>query len=216
VAVPLAFGTRHLVPLVPDFLAVHPEMRLDLELGDAFVDLVRDRFDLVVRIRRPADSSLTARRLATVHRVLCAAPAYLARRGTPRRPKDLAAHDCLIYAGSDAPEIWRFADGTSVRVRGPLRSNDGDALRVAALAGVGIVYLPTFLVGDDLVAGRLSRVLPAELDASLCLHALFGPRARLAPKVRAFLDFLDMRLCRKPPWDVFLDAGPPRRAARTT
>lgn len=207
VSAPVSFGTRHLAPLLPAFLAERPEMRVDLQLGDAFVDLIRDRFDLVVRIREPEDSSLVARKLATIRRVAVAAPAYLRERAAPKTPAALREHACLVYTGSESPELWRFGRA-GVRVRGRLRSNDGDVLREAALAGAGVAFLPTFLVGEDIARGRLVHLLPAYVDERLRLHALHARREGMAPKVRAFLDFLDARLCRQPPWDGFLARRP--------
>jgi DNA-binding transcriptional LysR family regulator len=206
---PLAFGVREAVPEVAEFAALHPGLTVDIGLTDRFIDLVDEGWDVALRIGRLRDSGLIARRLAPIRTVLCAAPAYLAAHGTPRTLADLAAHNCLGYtlptpANADR---WRFGrDGEhDVAVAGTFRANNGDALRAAALAGIGLMYQPTFLVSEDLRAGRL---VPVVLDAPLfqfaAAYAVHAPGRHVPAKVRRFIDFLAARWAGEPPWDVGL------------
>jgi len=156
------------------------------------------------------DSSLIARKLAPCRFILCAAPAYVARRGAPAAPADLAHHVCLRYAHQNSHDSWRLdgPDGEhSIRVTGPFRANNGDALRIAALAGFGIIYAPMFLVADDLRAGRLEVVLDGYSSDS-GVHAIYPQTRLLSAKARAFVEFLAQRLGAEPSWD-----GDPEPAA---
>lgn len=198
VAAPMSFGIGHLAPLLPAFLEAYPEIELDLALNDRFVDLIDEGFDLAVRIGRLADSSLIVRRLAPLRRVLCASPAYLAAHGIPATPDDLAAQDCLGYSNMAPNEEWSFIhpeDGRPwpVRIKPRLRVNNGDALRLAALGGIGFGLLPTFIVGPDLAAGTLVPLLAPYLRQDGAIQAVYPPARHLSPKVRVFVDFLVAR-----------------------
>ena len=200
---PVTFGFLHLGPLVPAFLAAHPAVRLELVLNDRVVDLLAEGFDLAVRIGRLADSSLIARRLATTGFVCAAAPAYLARAGTPREPGDLAQHNCLRYSYRPQPEGWSFSrDGEeiTVRVGGNLDANNGDALRAAARAGLGIVYLPDFIAAADIAGGALVRLLAGWETPQLPIHAVFPPQRHPSAKLRAYVDFLAAHFGRGVDW----------------
>ena len=204
--VPVPFGLLQVAPLLAAFSVRYPRVRLDVGFNDRIVDLVEEGWDLAVRIGTLRDSTLVARRLAPCRTAVCAAPAYLAARGTPRRVADLPGHDCLGYTLSDrmGADRWSFGvDGSAVAaVSGTLRTNNGNALRVAALAGMGLAYLPTFLVADDVRAGRLVAVVldhPA-MDAGH-VHAVFRPDRQLPAKSRAMIDYLAARFGDDPPWD---------------
>jgi molybdate transport repressor ModE-like protein len=206
VSLPASFGRQYISPLVPQFLARHPRLRLHIDLTDQTRDLVSEGFDLAIRIGALTDSSLVARRLAPNRRVLCASPDYLQRRGTPQAPEDLAAHDCLLLVGSrHANDTWtlrgRAGKDVTVRVRGRLESNLGEVLRDAALAGLGIALHSTWHVCDDLRAGRLQIVLPDHRPADGGIYALMPQRRLALPRARAFADFLAERFGRTPPWD---------------
>jgi DNA-binding transcriptional LysR family regulator len=208
---PMSFGLQHVVPALPKFLGRYPEIDVDLALNDRYVDLVEEGYDVGVRIGRLADSSLIARRLARSRRLAVAAPAYLRRRGSPTHPSDLRRHDCLTYAyQAERAGQWRFrgADGAvRVEVGGRLRANNGDALREAVLAGMGIALLPTFIAGDDLRAGRLVELLPGWREESEGeVHAVYPAMRNLSPKVRVFVDFLVDRFGDPPYWDEGLTA----------
>jgi len=207
VSAPLSFAILHLKPVVTAFLAANPEVSLSLTLGDRFVDLIDEGFDLAIRIAQPESSSLIARKIAPARRVLCAAPKYLAQHGRPRTPADLARHRFLPYATGPAArhEDWRLngPDGEHViRVTGPLASNNGDMLHCAASDGLGIALLPTFIVGPDLQTGVLEVVLPDYTPAELGIYAVYPPNRQLAAKVRAFIDLLAAHFGPRPHWDL--------------
>ena len=210
-ALPDAFARLHIMPHVPELLARYPDLRLDLQLSDVRVDIISVGADAAIRIGPMLDSALIARKLAPHRRVLCASPAYLAARPPPRKPDDLVQHACLIYSLQPSHN-WYFRDSdgaeTAVPVRGPLRADDSEPLRAAALAGLGLVLLPTWLVGDDLRAGRLERVLPA-WQAMIAtqpsgIYGLYPPHRAVPSKVRVFLDFLQRKFGRTPYWETGL------------
>jgi DNA-binding transcriptional LysR family regulator len=201
---PLSFGIRHVAPAVAPFLAAHPNLTLELDLSDRFVDLVEEGYDLALRIGVLPDSSLIARRLVPVKRLLCAAPSYLDKHGTPQTPADLAAHACLTYRHDRRSGPWlleRGGERLQLNVAGPLAANNGDVLLAAAEAGAGIVDLPTFYTCDALRDGRLRAVLPDWSPPKLALHAVYPPNRHLSLKVRTFIDYLAARLGPEPYWD---------------
>jgi DNA-binding transcriptional LysR family regulator len=201
-----SFGRQYLSPLLPEFLDRHPNVRLSVDLSDLMQDVVNSGFDLAIRIGALVDSNLVARRIATNRRMLCASPAYLAKRGTPASAEDLAAHECLLLTGAQGrQDVWRMIDHNgrelSVRVSGRFESNYGEVLRDAAIAGLGIALHSTWHVVDDLRAGRLKPVLPQYRIADSGIWALM-PQRRLVPlRVRAFVDFLAEKLGDPPPWE---------------
>lgn len=198
---PVSFGIREIAPLMPEMLRKYPLLSLDLGLNDRHVDLVEEGWDLAIRIGTLADSTLVARRLAPCPMVVCASPSYLAARGTPRRIADLAAHDCLGYTLSRTigADTWSFGGATraSIAVNGTMRANNGDALVLAAVAGMGIVYQPAFLVTREIQSGLL---VPLELDHPPLqlggIYALYPADRRPPAKVRIAIDFLAERLSR--------------------
>lgn len=211
---PMSFGFLHLAAAIPAFHARYPEITVEATMNDRFVDLVEEGFDLAIRIASLKDSSLVARRLAPSHAVLCAAPGYLQRRGRPQRPEDLRGHDCLLYANHPNPREWQLLSPQGVqkvRVDGPLIANNGDVLCRAALGGMGIARLPTFIVGDHLRDGALEVVLPRFPQASEGIHAVFPHSRNLSVKVRVFVDFLVDTFGPAPYWDRGLEGllGPP-------
>ena len=202
---PMSFGIRHLVPAMPDFMARHPELEIDMSLNDRFVDLVEEGYDVAVRIGELSDSSLIARRLAPARRMVCGAPAYFERHGVPETPADLAGHNCLGYSLLAAPGDWHFTGpgrAQTVRTSGNFHANNGDALRAAALAGLGVVVQPTFIVGADVAGGALVRVLADYTPRESTMHAVFPHNRHLSAKVRVFVDFLVDRFAPEPDWDV--------------
>lgn len=197
-AAPLAFGLRHIAPIVTDMAALHPGLELDVSYSDKFVDLIEERFDAAIRIGNLRDSSLVARRLAPARSVIVASPDYLDRKGRPKVPRDLSEHECLEYFGRMASE-WRFRDGErwlTVRVKGRLRSDNGDAILLWAVAGLGVANLPGFLVADAIEAGRLEVLLPSFPGPEYAIHVLRPPGAYVPGKVRLLIDFLVERLGR--------------------
>jgi len=206
VTLPAAFGRQYISPLMPEFLARHPRLRLSIDLSDAMLDLVAEGYDLGLRIGTLDDSSLIARRLADNRRVLCASPDYLERRGAPGTPADLEQHDCLLMVGAKGPrDRWTLIspDGseTTIRVRGPFESNMGEVVRDAVLAGLGISLHSTWHVCDDLKAGRLKAVLPDYRIPDSAIYAVMPQRRLMLPRVRAFIDFIVAQFGDVPPWD---------------
>lgn len=203
---PMSFGIRHIAPALPAFLERYPELCVDLVLNDRVVDLVEEGFDVGVRIGALADSSLVARRLAPARRVVCAAPAYLARAGRPQQPEDLRGHDCISYAYLPSGNQWRFRHTEHgerrIKISGRLKGNNGDALIAAAVGGVGLTLTPTFLVSEELRRGALEVVL-ADWEAypEIGINAVFPASRNLSLKVRVFVDFLAGRFGERPPWD---------------
>lgn len=200
-----SFGRQHVSPLLPDFMALYPGVRLHIHLSDQLVDLVQEGFDLAIRIGALDDSGLVARRIASNQRVLCASPAFLQRHGTPGTPADLARLDCLLLFGRHGRQTnWQLQgpDGAwhEVAVSGPLESNLGELLRDAAVAGQGIATHSLWHVADDLADGRLVRVLPEYQLRDTGIHAVMPERRYIPPRVRVFVDFLAARLAGRPPW----------------
>lgn len=204
VNVPVTFGILHLAPLWPRFRSQHPQVSLDVTLSDRTVDLVEEGYDVAVRVSRLPDSSLVSRTLAGTRIVLCAAPAYLRRRGRPRAPQDLARHDLIAYSYWSSRDEWRFrgpGGEVAVKTEPVMRTNNGDTCRAAALAGQGIVLQPSFLVGPDLAEGRLVELMPGWQAGELGIHAVYPSRRHMLPKTRALVDFLAQAL-RQPAWAV--------------
>ncbi len=202
---PLSFGLRQVMPALADFAHAYPALTIDIALTDRFVDLIDEGWDVAIRLGILRDSSLIARALAPIYMALCAAPAYLAAHGRPTKLADLAHHNCLGYTLPTPAHAARWflgADGTiAVPVRGTLMANNGDALREAAVAGHGLIYQPTFIVADDIRAGRLiALTLDQPLPRLGSAHAVY-PGGRTPPaKVRTLIDFLARRW-RDAPWD---------------
>ncbi len=210
---PTAFGRRHVLPLVADLQRRHPDLSVEATLTDATVDLVASGADVAVRIGAMPDSTLVARRLAPQRRVLCAAPALLDRIERVAAPSDLAARPCLTLALQPTDKWYcRSAAGSAeVAVAGRFNSNDSEALRDAALGGLGIALLPTWLVGPDIAAGALRRLLP-DWEADIApgperaISAVYTARRLVSPKVRVFIDALVAHVGTPPSWDAFAEA----------
>ena len=207
-SVPFSFSLRHLPPVIADFMAAHPKLEIDLVLNDRFVDIVDEGFDVAIRIGELVDSSLKARRLAPVRRVLAASPAFLDRVGRPETPEDLNGDWCLRYSiGGDTLELEREGNpgeiAAQVRTSGALRANNGDMIREAMLRDTGIASLPTFIIGEDLKSGALERVLPGWCARTIAMYAVYPPGKALSAKVRLLIDFLAERFGPIPPWDAF-------------
>jgi DNA-binding transcriptional LysR family regulator len=218
VSLPVAFARLHVAPIVADFLRAYPEIELELVMTDQIVNLVEDRIDVAIRLGSLDSSSLVARRLAPHRRIVCATPDYLAEYGEPRVPGDLARHNCLTFSYASGDRIWRFERAgktEQVRVRGSVRANNSETLREVALQGLGLLFMPTWLIGEDISAGRFRAVLPEwtpqvgkgginQSDAGI--HAIFLADHRKSPKLRAFVDFLETRFGSPPYWDRHVPA----------
>ncbi|MBS1155183.1 MAG: LysR family transcriptional regulator [Proteobacteria bacterium] len=201
----VAFGTLHVAPALPGFMAQYPDLSVDLTISDRFVDLVEEGYDLALRITAEPGPNLVARKLAPIRRKICASPAYLASRGTPQTPRDLEHHNCLDYTYMSTGGHWRLSgpDGDiAVPVSGTLRMNDDEALSQAVLGGVGLALLPTFIVGKELQAGKLLEVLPGYVPVERFLYAVHLPNRHLPLKTRAFIEYLLALFGAEPYWDL--------------
>ena len=202
---PMSFGMMYLSSAIASFMQKYTDLKVELTLNDRFIDPLEEGVDVTIRIGELEDSSLIARRISSTALMLVASPAYLTAHGEPKTPKDLASHRALIYGHSTSTQRWKLADGgnvITVPVNGCLASNNGDVLRDAAIAGIGIARLPLFLVCDQIRAGSLRGVLPAYAPGDLDIHALYAPNRYLAAKTRVFIDFLVDRFGKIPPWEI--------------
>lgn len=192
VTAPVSFGTEALMPALSDYLERYPQVSIDLVLSDRVADLLEEGFEAAIRVGPVPDSALIARPLAPYRLMICASPAYLARRGTPARPDELSQHECLSFSPSAAAH-WRLEDQEHicrVPVSGRLQVNQGQALRVAALQGMGIVLQPAILLEDDVRAGRLVQLFPHHQLATRPMSILYLPDRYRSPKLRSFVDFV--------------------------
>jgi DNA-binding transcriptional LysR family regulator len=208
---PMSFGIRCLGPIVDAFLLQNPQVSVELTLDDKVIDLVDQGYDVAIRVRSLSDSSLTARRLATARMALCAAPAYLEKRGEPAAPQDLSDHDCLIYDYLARQNVWSFArDGerADIRVSGRLHSNNGDVLVQGAVDGLGIMLAPTFIAHEALRSGALRPILCDWRAIEPGLFAVMPPGRVDVLKVRAFVEHLAKAIGKEPYWDRDLPLGP--------
>ncbi len=209
---PMSFGQLHLGPVLSDFLERFSGVHVDMTMTDRRIDIVEEGYDIAIRVGALADSSLVARTLASSRRVVCAAPAYLARHGEPHIPADLSGHNCLRHVSMRGAEEWPFSGPEreiTVRVAGSLTVNNGDMLRLAALAGSGLALLPTFIVGPDLAAGQLRAVLRQYESPPHPISALYAAGRPVAAKVRAFIDHLVACFGDAPYWDDGIDGPEP-------
>jgi DNA-binding transcriptional LysR family regulator len=193
VTMPLAYGLHRLGPVIAEYASRYPQVKMDLSLSDRKIDLVDEGYDVAIRIGRLPESGLIARKLGTVHGVIVGAPSYFARHGRPELPADLAHHVCLGYSLAALGDEWRLQgpDGiVSVRCTGPIKADNGDMLRLAAIAGIGLIYQPWFIVEGDVRSGLLERVLTHYTSEELGIYAVYPSRRYLSAKVRTFVDFL--------------------------
>ncbi|MGO2415381.1 MULTISPECIES: LysR family transcriptional regulator [Cobetia] len=197
-----SFGRMHLVPGLAGFLERYPELELDLRLTDTIVDLVEGGFDIAIRNSALKDSTLIARRLATDKRIVCASPTYLKRHGMPMQPSELHHHECLTLIGMDQ---WSFHCGDAIeqiRVKGRIRTDNGEAVRDSCVAGLGITLSSTWSVYRHLGRGELVEVLSeTPLVNETEIWAVYPSSRQLAPKVRAFLDYFSEYFGNPPYWD---------------
>ena len=193
VTIPLSYGQHRLGSIIGAYTQAYPQVQLDIALSDRKVDLVEEGFDVAIRIGALPQSDLIARKLGIAHSMVCASPAYLAAHGTPQVPGELGRHACLSYSLSGGGADWRLESADEqviVPVTGPMKADNGDIIRLAAVAGAGIALQPHFIVGEDIAAGRLVQVLPAWQSAQMGIYAVYPSRKHLSAKVRTFVDFL--------------------------
>ncbi|WP_108811309.1 LysR substrate-binding domain-containing protein [Sphingorhabdus sp. Alg231-15] len=197
-AAPLSFGLSHLAPIIADFMCEYPEILVDVQLSDARVDLIEEGFDLAIRIADLPDSSLRAIRLRDMRAYFIAAPDYLERRSTPTRPEQLAEHDCFLYSNEATPEMWHMngpqGEKISVRPQCRFRSNNGDIMLPALIAGRGIGYLPDFLCQDAIDRGALQVLLPEWRFGAMALNLVMPPSPHRPARVDALISYLKKHL----------------------
>jgi len=201
---PAAYGHLQIAPAVPELLARYPEMAVQIAMNDRPVDLAEEGFDVAIRLTYDPPPNVVARKLTTVSWIACGAPAYLAQHGAPHSPQDLRNRNCLFYSYLESSMEWRFRSPqgeTNVTVAGNFTANNSEAIREAAVAGLGIALLPSFIVAADLRENRLQVVLGdygVEGAVANDVYALYLPTRYVSPKVRAFVDFFVERFAREP------------------
>ena len=203
--VPMSFGILHVAPALPEFQRQYPDLTVDMNLDDRKVDVIEEGFDVSVRISELPDSSLVARRIAPCRHTVVASPSYLEQHGTPRSPEDLHDHNIITYRYQQFANKWHFQSkdtkSISVDVSGSLIMNNSLAIRESIREGIGITRTPTFVVGKDVQEGRLVKVLTGYETLEVEIFLVYPQRRHLAPKVRAFVDFMAERISETPYWD---------------
>ncbi len=201
-----AFAVRHVLPALPEFHQKYPKVRIKLSCSNRVLDLGDEGFDLGIRISFDPEPGLVARKLAANRAVLCASPAYLERRGTPRRPEDLRKHDCVVFPALAPKGRWtlrRRERKYSVDVSGVVETDDMDAARAAVAAGMGIGILPAYMAGDALRQGRLVPLLrQLRVVPESAIYLVYLPNRTLPSRVRALIDFFTERFTRSPSWEI--------------
>ena len=199
------FGVPHLAPAIGAFQARYPEVLFDVSASDRFVDLVEEGLDLAIRIGDLGNANLIARKIGQMQLITCASPAYLKRHGTPKRPEELATHNCLTYEYAPVKNQWRFQDkhgnALKIHIAGSVNANNGEMLAAIASEGVGIAHEPDFIVNPRIDAGLLVPILLKYQPLPLSIYAVYPSRRHLSAKVRAFVDFLMARFSQKSKWE---------------
>jgi DNA-binding transcriptional LysR family regulator len=205
VAASVGYGRKVLMPLIDQFLQNHPEVKIDLNLNDGFIDIVEQGIDVAIRIGDLPDSSLLARRIGTTHRALMASKEYLRKTKKlltePKTPADLEQHNCVIYTGLQSKNVWKFSsqDGSSLKVRvsGSFQSNSSEAIRAAGISGMGLCYSPTWLFDEELQSGVMKVLLVNWPMRPLPIHAVYPPQRKNSAKVKAFVEHLSRHIGKK-------------------
>jgi DNA-binding transcriptional LysR family regulator len=206
ITAPMTFGTAYLGPLFFKFMQEHPQLELTLDCDDRYVDVLSGGYDLAVRIGRLADSSLVARRLAPSARVLCCSPEYLERHGAPQSVAAIHQHQCICYGSASVAPYWQFAPPDrsgafqQIVVRGRTHLNNGESMRDAAVAGLGLAVLPLFIAAPALRAGKLVKLLPQTPPSPDTIYAVYPQTRYVSRAVRALIDMLTANFRGVPPW----------------
>jgi len=204
-AVPLSFGLLHLSDAIADFLKQHPAIEFNLDLNDRNINLVEDGFDMAVRIGDLTDSTLVARRLGLVQYVTCASPTYLQKHGEPKHPDELRQHVGFQYSNVTYKQQWRYETPEGKTLFGQpqirIRSNNGDSLAMAAMAGLGVTAGPTFILGQYIKENKLVAILKDYQRPPTGIHAVYPPGRLIPKRIQVFTDFLASRFGDKPYWD---------------
>jgi DNA-binding transcriptional LysR family regulator len=206
ISTPMSFGRLHLAPLVTDFLTHYPDIKLNMIMDDKKVDLVGSGFDVAIRAGEMKDSTLIARPLASCRSIVCASPDYLKKYGIPNSPEELINHNCIRFIYDYNGNDWVFHHDKKIqkiKVDGNYQVNNSEALQAAALAGLGIAKIPTFVIGQDIISGRLIPLFENHSLPTHTFYAVFPERRHLPAKVRVFLDFITDKLKGDHPyWEV--------------
>lgn len=200
VAAPMSFGTLHLSPIIARFAAQHPELDLRIDYDDRARDLLRDGFDLAVRIGHLRDTALMQRKLCEDETIPCASPAYLDRHGRPETLNDLRDHQVIGYQHMSNAQLWTFDKDTPPPLHNRLSLNNGEAMRDMAIGGLGLAILPGFLATAPIAEGKLERILPNSQTRRLPIVAVWPPVSPMPPKLRRFIDHLLAELENCQPW----------------
>lgn len=215
-AVPVSLALTVLDDLISEFMERHPGLVVHIDVSDRIIDLVAEGIDVAIRVGSLSDSTLIARRLSTVRPLVCASPAFLERYGTPSQPEDLSELPALCYGNVPQNDVWTYLDETdrpvSVRVRPRMIATNGDVLRDAAVAGLGVTFAPSFILFREIEAGNLLPILPEYERRAIGIFAVYPPNRHLAARTRAFIDFLADRIGPEPFWEDCLRKA---RSART-
>jgi DNA-binding transcriptional LysR family regulator len=208
ITAPIGFSRKHIAPFLTSFIQKHSGLMVEMILSDEIVDIVGESIDLAIRIAELNDSSLVARKLAPCRRVICAAPEYLARHGTPESIGDLARHNCLSHGYQHLWRLWGPQGPLSLKVTSNLRSNSGDVLHEAQLSGLGLAMRSTWAISEELKSGRLVVVLPEYRESpGVAVYAVYPSRQFLPAKLKLFIDFLAQQYSPTPYWDQGIDLG---------
>ncbi|GGD77327.1 LysR family transcriptional regulator [Rhizobium anhuiense] len=195
---------RFLLPVVSEYMELYPSISLDFSVGERMVDMIEDGYDLVMRTVPPPDSSLVARKLTPWRHMLVCSPAYFESHPMPKKPAEVAEHNCLQYAYYPYGDEWRFEDGAgnpeSVKIAGNVVSNSAEMLRFLTLSGRGIFLAPSFVVFDDIAEGRLVKIMPDYRPVEFNINAVYPNRSHLPTKVRLFIDLLVERFAEHRKW----------------
>lgn len=196
VAAPMSFGVLKMAPIISGFLSAHKDLKLELELNDRMVDIVAENFDVGIRISKFEDTALIGRKISAITHIAVASPSYLKKMGTPKSPADLNGHTGIVYSNKDPKEYWQFdtkKPNSKVdisKILCSLKINNGDAIREAAIAGLGIAVLPSFIVDKAISDGRLRVILQDYQKSPVYLYAIYSSKKNTSAKVLAFVDFL--------------------------
>ena len=210
IALPSTFGLMHMGPAINEFLQAHPQIEFDLDFNDREVDLIQEGFDLAIRIANLPDSSLIARRLAPIRIVMCASPVYLEEKGMPQSPDELKDHQCLVYSLLRDFEYWHLTDidgnETRTKIHPYLKASTGEFLKDAAVEGMGIIMVPSFIAYKEIERGALLPLLKDYKIPHVDAYAIYPQTRHLSQRVRAFVDFLVKRFEGTPYWDLCLES----------
>lgn len=190
ISMPLTLAESHVIPLIAEFLELHPGVEIDLRLSDHALNLVADNLDFSIRVGQLSDSNLIARKIGMARRVAVASPAYLARAGVPTCPPELANHRCIVYSLLSSGPIWSFTDGSQVRVSGNFLADNPNALRIAALSGAGVVINARWLFERDLQSGALVELLPEFEPVPMPIHVMLPSGRYIAARTRSLVEFI--------------------------